>query len=98
LHALALADIIDIGGNAAMSDLLIRKISPRMKRQIQDRARARGRSLSEEAKDLLGKGLNVPEPELNMGTWLRSLVPAEDRGDDLVFEYRGEMPKPPDFE
>jgi hypothetical protein len=26
-----------------------------------------------------------------------SILP-EDRGDDLVFEYRGDLPKPPDFE
>jgi plasmid stability protein len=80
-----------------MSDLLIRNITPKMKRQIQERARAHRRSLSEEAKLLLGKGLKVPDPELKMGTFLNSLVRPEDRGDDLVFEYKGEFPKPPDF-
>jgi hypothetical protein len=33
-----------------------------------------------------------------MGEWMRSLVKPEDRGDDLVFEYRGDFPKPPDFD
>ena len=81
-----------------MSDLLIRKISPQLKRQIKERARTRGRSLSEEAKLLIERGLNAPEEHLKMGTWLFNLVRPEDRGDDLVFEYRGEFPKPPDFE
>jgi hypothetical protein len=39
----------------------------------------------------------VPDPELKMGTFLNSLVRPEDRGDDLVFEYKGDFPKPPDF-
>lgn len=81
-----------------MSDLLIRNMTPRMKRQIQERARVNGRSLSEEAKLLLHRALAAPEPELNMGDWLRNLVKPEDRGDDLVFEYRGNFPQPPDFE
>jgi hypothetical protein len=80
-----------------MSDLLVRNIPPRMKRQIKERARAHRRSMSEEAQALIQKGLNAPEPELKMGTWLYSLVRPEDRGDDLVFEYRGDLPKPPDF-
>jgi plasmid stability protein len=81
-----------------MSDLLIRNLTPRMKRQLQERARIHRRSLSEEAKLLLHKALAAPEPELNMGDWLMSLVKPEDRGDDLVFEYRGNFPKPADFE
>lgn len=81
-----------------MSDLLIRKMTPHMKRQIQQRARAHGRSMSDEAKLLITRGLNSPDQELRMGTWLAGLVRPEDRGDDLVFEYRGDFPKPPDFE
>jgi hypothetical protein len=69
-----------------------------MKRQIQDRARAHGRSLSEEAKLLLNHALTAPEPQQNLGDWMRNLVPPEYRGDDLVFEFRDDFPKPPDFE
>jgi plasmid stability protein len=91
-------DINDIKEIGAMSDLLIRRISPHMKRQIKERARTHGRSMSEEAKLLITKGLNTQEQEVKMGTWLFNLVRPEDRGDDLVFEYRGDFPKPPDFE
>jgi hypothetical protein len=69
-----------------------------MKRHLEQRARANGHSLSEEAKLLLRKALTIPEPRANMGEWMRSLVKPEDRGDDLVFEYRGDFPKPPDFD
>ena len=81
-----------------MSDLLIRNVPARMKGQLQKRARASGRSLSEEAKLLLHKALSLPEPRRNMAEWMRSLVRPEDRGDDLMFEYRGDFPKPPDFD
>jgi hypothetical protein len=69
----------------------------RMKRQIKERARARGRSMSAEAQALIQKGLIAAEPEMKMGTWLFSLVPEEVRGDDLVFEI-DDRPNPAEFE
>jgi plasmid stability protein len=81
-----------------VTDLLIRKIDPKLKRELEKRARAHGLSLSDEAKTVLGAALSGPEPQMKMGTWMASLVPPEDRGDDLVFEYRGDFPKPPDFD
>jgi plasmid stability protein len=98
LCALAPFDINDIKWSHDVTDLLIRNLPPHMKRQIKQRARAHGRSMSEEAKLLITKGLGSPEQEFKMGTWLSSLVRPEDRGDDLIFEYRGDFPKPPDFE
>jgi hypothetical protein len=79
------------------TDLLIRKVDAKLKRALKARAREHGRSLSDEAKAVLDEALNPRKPE-KMGTWLFNLVPPEDRGDDLIFEYHGEMPKPPDFE
>lgn len=81
-----------------MADLLIRNIDPDLKRRIRERARAHDRNLSDETKLLIQRGLDVPEPTMKMGDWLYSLVRPEDRGDDLEFEYKGEMPKPPEFE
>jgi plasmid stability protein len=80
-----------------MTDMLIRKIDPRIKREIERRAREHGRSLSDEAKVVLQRGLNAPEPPLKMGTHLISLLPEEFRGDDLVFEIPGNVSDPPDF-
>jgi plasmid stability protein len=83
-----------------MTDLLIRKIDRKLKNELEKRARANGRSLSDEAKTLLNQAVNPhgPPPGIGMGTWMRSLLPPEYRGDDLVFEYKGDFPKPPDFD
>ena len=80
------------------TDLLIRKVDPKLKNELKKRARAHGRSLSDEVKAILEKDMKGPTPQRKMGTWMRSLLPPEYRGDDLVFEYRGEFPKPPDFD
>lgn len=81
-----------------MSDLLIRNIKPQLKRQLAERARKHGQSLSAEAQELIQRGLSVPDPEKDMGAYLYSLVRPEDRGDDLVFEIKGDIVPPPDFE
>ena len=81
-----------------VTDLLIRKVDAKLKNALKKRARAHGRSLSEEAKVVLNIGLQGNQPRKKVGTWMRSLLPAEYRGDDLVFEYKSEFPKPPDFD
>jgi len=91
-------DIFDIKGASLVSDILVRNVSAAMKRELKARARAHGRSLSDEVKSVIGKGLRVPHPQPNMGDWLVSLVRPEDRGDDLVFEYPDTPPKPAEFE
>ncbi|MBW7950012.1 MAG: hypothetical protein H3C55_11760 [Pseudorhodoplanes sp.] len=77
---------------------MIRDLEPELKRAIEQRATADGKSLSEEAKKLLRERLDIPEPPKRLGTWMASLLPDEFRGDDLVFEIRGEISKPPEFE
>jgi plasmid stability protein len=82
-----------------VSDLLIRNVKPQLKRQLAERARKHGQSLSAEAQELIQRGLSVPSAERDMGAWLYSLVPAEYRGDDLVFEVPDDgVLTPPDFE
>jgi plasmid stability protein len=82
-----------------MTDMLIRNIEPKLKTEIEESARRNKRSLSREAKELLRLGLAAKKSnKMKLGTWLFESVPAEFRGDDLVFEYRGDFPKPPDFE
>jgi antitoxin FitA len=80
-----------------MTDLLIRRIPPALRRQIEERAKTNRRSLSEEAKTLIRRGLSASEPSEGLGTRLFSMVRDEDRGDDLVFEIPGEIGEPPDF-
>jgi plasmid stability protein len=74
-----------------MTDLLIRNIDPRLKRQLHESARSHRRSLSEEARMLLKKALLEPSDKRKMGKVLFGLVPEEFRGDDLVFEVPGEV-------
>jgi plasmid stability protein len=70
--------------------LLIRNIDPDLKRQLTERARIHRCSLSEEVGMLLGKALSEPFDRRKMGKVLFGLVPEEFRGDDLVFEVRGD--------
>jgi plasmid stability protein len=81
-----------------MTDLLIRNVDSHLKRQLAERARRNGRSLSEEARLLLKKAVLMPSDDRKMETALRELVPPEYRGDDLVFEVDDEARRPPDFE
>jgi antitoxin FitA len=80
-----------------MSDLLIRNIDPALKRRLQEQARRSGRSLSEEAKRLLGRAMARTERARGLGTELvnlfRSVGPIE------LEERRPEAPRrPPNFE
>jgi hypothetical protein len=81
-----------------MTDLLICGVDPDLMLLIEQRARSHNRNLSEEAKALIRAGLNASEHDRKMGTWMRSLVPPEYRGDDLVFGFRGPGSPPPDFD
>lgn len=81
-----------------MPDLLVRNIEDDLKRLIEDSARAHRRSLSEEIKVLLREKLVDSRDDRKLGTEMFNLVRPEDRGDDLVFEIRGEISPPPDLE
>jgi hypothetical protein len=79
-----------------MSDILIRKVGPALKRQIEESAHKHGRSLSAEAKILIERGLAARVPSVKMGTFLFSLLEDRYRGDDLVFK-RNDLASPPPF-
>lgn len=91
-----------------MSDLLIHDLDPDVQRSLEQRAQAHDRDVVEEAKAILRSGLGIaeaglaigkrPPPGMGMGTWMRSLVPPEYRGDDLVFEVDSPESPPPDFD
>ncbi len=81
-----------------MSDLLIRNIKPQLKRKLVERAKKHGNSLSAEAQEVMERGLSAPVPEKDMAAYLYSLIRPEDRGDDLVFEIKGEIGPAPDLE
>ena len=85
-----------------MSNMLIRDVDPGLKRRLEESARRNRRSLSDEAKDLMRRGLAAAPPERpkippgKLGDYLFSLLPDEFRGDDLVFEV-DDYPDAPEF-
>jgi hypothetical protein len=81
-----------------VTDLLIRKVDAKLKGELKARARTHGRSLSDEAKAALRRGLAEEPFQLGFGTRLFSMLPDEFRGDDLVFEVPSRPVEPPDFE
>ena len=74
-----------------MTDLLVRDIDDDLKRLIEDRARAHRRSVSDEVKALLREKLSNIRDDRKLGTEMFNLVQPEDRGDDLDFEFPGEV-------
>jgi hypothetical protein len=87
----------------AMSDMLVRNVDASLRRRIKESARRNQKSLSDEVKDLVRRGLDTTPPqrkhipEGTLGTYLYSLVPEEFRGDDLIFEIE-EYQKPVELE
>jgi hypothetical protein len=80
-----------------MVDLLIRDIDAALKRRLEDLARRHGRSLSEEAKLLIRRGVADAPSEVGFGTRLFSMLPDEFRTDDLVFQIPDDVIEPPDL-
>ena len=90
-----------------MTDFLITDVDPELLRRLEESAQKHGRSLSEEAKRLIRIELSKVAPRSvpvttrvvergNLGTRMRDLIRPEDRGDDLIFEYREHDPKQPE--
>jgi plasmid stability protein len=58
-----------------LGDLLIRNLDSALKRELQDRAKQSGRSLSEEAMTHLRRSLStLSAPDQTAGEWLRGLL------------------------
>ena len=61
-----------------MSDLLLRNIPEDLKRDIESRAKKSGRSLSEEAKLMLARAIEVERPRQGFGTMMREVFASFD--------------------
>jgi plasmid stability protein len=86
-----------------MTDLLLRNIDSTLKRKLEERARAHGRSLAEEVRALIERGIadergiaNGPSADA-LGTRLFGMLPDKWRGDDLVFGPPQDLPEPAEF-
>lgn len=65
-----------------MGDLLIRDIPEAMKRQLQESAQRNGRSLSEEAIEIMRRQIAVERSSASAGERLRALIGGERLSDD----------------
>ncbi|MFZ3179671.1 MAG: hypothetical protein WA156_05550 [Methylocystis silviterrae] len=87
-----------------MPDILLRDVSPEMKREIEDLAHGHKRSISSQAKVLLERALSQSvRPERargtgGLGTRLKSLVSQEDWTDDFIQPRDQSDRAAPDFE
>jgi plasmid stability protein len=72
-----------ISKEAPVGDLLIRNLDSALKRELQDRAKQSGRSLSEEAVTHLRRSLSTSSgPQQTAGEWLRGLLGDEHWSED----------------
>ncbi|ACS54384.1 MULTISPECIES: FitA-like ribbon-helix-helix domain-containing protein [Rhizobium] len=67
-----------------MGDLLIRDVPDAMKRQLQESAQRNGRSLSEEAIEIMRRQIAVERSRDSAGQRLRSLMSEERLSEDEV--------------
>lgn len=85
-----------------MGDLLIRDVPDAMKRQLQESAQRNGRSLSEEAIEIIRQQIAVKRSGVSAGQRLRSLMSGERLSDEeveAIAASRHELDRePPRFE
>jgi plasmid stability protein len=78
-----------------VGDLLIRNLDDALKRELQERARANGRSLSDEAIMRLRKSLGTADQQNRLaGEWLRSLLSEDAWSDDELADIEAARREP----
>jgi plasmid stability protein len=76
-----------------MAQLLVRNLEDRLKVRLQRRARTHGRSMEEEAREILRNALREEEPAGGLGTEIAALF--RDRGlQEEIPELRGHAARP----
>lgn len=79
-----------------MADIMIRDLGDGLKRRLRIRAAEHGRSMEEEAREILRLALSGPTLPTNLAAAIRSRVAAFG-GVDLEIPPREPMRKPPSF-
>jgi plasmid stability protein len=83
----------------SMAQLVVRNLENEVKARLQRRARRNGRSMEEEARDILRAAVHKEEnvPAGGLGTQLAALFPKS--GPDFVIEeFKGDDLEPPTFD
>lgn len=80
-----------------MASITIRNLDDALKRQLRIRAAGHGRSMEEEAREILRAAVSEPAPPRNLASAIRSRM-AEAGGVDLGIPAREPMREPPSFD
>lgn len=79
-----------------MASITIRNLDDGLKRRLRVRAAGNGRSMEEEARDILSRAVGTPPPPKDLGRAIHARFAALGRV-DLELPERGPMRPPPDF-
>jgi len=77
-----------------MASITIRNLEDHIKQRLRVRAALHGRSMEEEARDILRRVLAEAEPPRNLAAAIRSRLSPADRA-DIDLPTRGSLPEPP---
>lgn len=80
-----------------MAQLLVRNLEDRLKVRLQRRAKTHGRSMEEEAREILRNALRDEGPAAGLGTAIAELFRGRGLSEDID-EHRGHAATPADFE
>jgi plasmid stability protein len=80
-----------------MAQLLVRNLEDRLKARLQRRARTHGRSMEEEAREILRHALREEEPAAGLGTEIAALFHGHGLREEIS-ELRGHPAVPASFE
>lgn len=80
-----------------MAQLLVRNLEDRLKGRLQRRAKTHGRSMEEEAREILRNALREEEPAKGLGTEIAALFQGRGLEEDIP-ELRGHAARPARFE
>ena len=76
-----------------MAQLLVRNLEDRLKARLQRRARTHGRSMEEEAREILRNALRQEEPTKGLGTEIAALFRGRGLQEEIP-EVRGHAARP----
>ena len=79
-----------------MADITIRNLDEEVKRRLRVRAAENGRSMEEEARDILGRSVGEAPPPKDLGRAIHARFAALG-GVELELPERGPMRPPPEF-
>ena len=79
-----------------MASITIRNLDDDIKRRLRVRAAMHGRSMEEEAREILRRVMNESTPPRDLAAAIRSRLTPAARA-DLQLPAREPMPEPPDF-